>query len=195
MSNLTSQRIRPARIISLVSMMILFGSAARADVARVLSGSAPVAPQFSPALASSLALSQQQVVRETSGLRLSLDLVERHRLAIQLARKHWSTRRAVGSHAVTVTQSHTVPVSAPRSSHADWYAIAACESGGRWALNTGNGFYGGLQFTLSTWSAYGGGPFNGVGAFPYSASQQIAVAERVLTGQGPGAWPNCFRWA
>jgi hypothetical protein len=76
---------------------------------------------------------------------------------------------------------------------ADWYAIAQCESGGRWDINTGNGYWGGLQFAPHTWFAYGGGPFDGVGPFPYSAAQQIAVAERVLAGQGPGAWPHCYR--
>jgi hypothetical protein len=86
------------------------------------------------------------------------------------------------------------PYVAP-SGRADWYAIAQCESGGRWDLNSQNGFWGGLQFLPSTWLAYGGGAFDGVGPFPYSAGQQIAVAERILSGQGPGAWPNCFRWA
>ena len=80
-------------------------------------------------------------------------------------------------------------------SGAGWYAIAMCESSGDWSANTGNGFWGGLQFTPSTWFAYGGGPFDGVGPFPYSSSAQIAVGERVLAAQGPGAWPNCFQWA
>ncbi|NJC21402.1 nucleoid-associated protein YgaU [Arthrobacter pigmenti] len=68
-----------------------------------------------------------------------------------------------------------------------WDALAQCESGGNWAINTGNGFSGGLQFTPSTWAAFGG-----QGA-PQNASreQQIAVAERVLAGQGWGAWPAC----
>lgn len=68
-----------------------------------------------------------------------------------------------------------------------WDALAQCESGGNWAINTGNGFSGGLQFTPSTWAAFGG-----TGA-PESASreQQIAVAERVQAGQGWGAWPAC----
>jgi len=68
-----------------------------------------------------------------------------------------------------------------------WDAVAQCESGGNYAINTGNGFYGGLQFTLSTWAAYGGrgAPQNA------SRSEQIAVAERVLAGQGKGAWPVC----
>lgn len=87
------------------------------------------------------------------------------------------------------------PVRAVASGKADWYAIAACESGGRWNLNSGNGFWGGLQFLPSTWFAYGGGAFNGAGPLPYSAGSQIAVAERVLAGQGPNAWPSCFRWA
>lgn len=76
----------------------------------------------------------------------------------------------------------------------NWYAIARCESGGLWSLNTGNGFWGGLQFTPGTWFANGGGPFSGRGPFPYSAAQQIAVAERVLASQGFGAWPYCGRF-
>ena len=69
----------------------------------------------------------------------------------------------------------------------NWDAVAQCESGGNWAANTGNGAYGGLQFKQATWEQYGG-----VGN-PARASkqQQIAVADRVLAGQGPGAWPKC----
>jgi hypothetical protein len=68
-----------------------------------------------------------------------------------------------------------------------WDALAQCESGGNWSTNTGNGFSGGLQFTSSTWQAYGG-----TGS-PADASreQQIAVAERVQASQGWGAWPSC----
>ena len=80
------------------------------------------------------------------------------------------------------------------SSGANWVAIAQCESGGNWAINTGNGYWGGLQFAPSTWFAFGGGPFDGTGPFPYTADEQIAVAERVLAAQGPSAWPNCFSW-
>jgi nucleoid-associated protein YgaU len=73
----------------------------------------------------------------------------------------------------------------------NWDAIARCESSGNWAINTGNGFYGGLQFTLSTWRANGGvgNPANA------TREQQIAVAERVLTSQGIGAWPVCGKHA
>ncbi|MHC6228261.1 transglycosylase family protein [Arthrobacter sp. MMS24-T111] len=68
-----------------------------------------------------------------------------------------------------------------------WDSLAQCESGGNWSTNTGNGFSGGLQFTPSTWAAYGG-----TGS-PADASreQQIAVAERVQASQGWGAWPSC----
>jgi resuscitation-promoting factor RpfA len=73
---------------------------------------------------------------------------------------------------------------------ADWSGVAQCESGGNWAINTGNGFYGGLQFTQSTWNAYGGQAYASRADLA-SASEQIAVAEKVLAGQGKGAWPVC----
>ena len=83
-----------------------------------------------------------------------------------------------------------LPASAAPSRGVNWYAVAWCESGGNWSINTGNGFYGGLQFTQSTWAAYGGLAYAPV-ASEASASQQIAVANRVLAGQGMGAWPVC----
>jgi len=79
------------------------------------------------------------------------------------------------------------------SGRADWDAIAYCESHDQWNINTGT-YWGGLQFAHSTWFAFGGGAFDGVGWFPYTREQQIAVAERVLAAEGPGAWPVCFRW-
>jgi LysM repeat protein len=80
---------------------------------------------------------------------------------------------------------------APASSGgANWAAIAACESGGNWSTNTGNGFYGGLQFTEQTWLAYGGGQY-AASANLATPAQQIAVAQRVLAAQGIGAWPVC----
>ena len=68
-----------------------------------------------------------------------------------------------------------------------WDQLAECESGGNWAINTGNGYYGGLQFTLETWQGYGGT------GYPHEASRetQIAVAEQVQAAQGWGAWPAC----
>jgi hypothetical protein len=81
----------------------------------------------------------------------------------------------------------TTPASA--STH-DWSGVAQCESGGNWAINTGNGYYGGLQFTTGTWAANGGTAYASRADLA-SASQQIAVAERVLQTQGVGAWPVC----
>jgi murein DD-endopeptidase MepM/ murein hydrolase activator NlpD len=71
-----------------------------------------------------------------------------------------------------------------------WNKVAACESSNRWNVNTGNGYYGGLQFAQSTWEAYGG-PRYAARADLATKDQQIAVAEKVLDGQGPGAWPVC----
>ena len=75
-----------------------------------------------------------------------------------------------------------------------WNGVAACESGGNWSTNTGNGYYGGLQFSHSTWIAYGGGAY-APNANEASVSAQISVAQRVLAVQGPGAWPVCGRVA
>lgn len=71
-----------------------------------------------------------------------------------------------------------------------WDKVAQCESGGDWSINTGNGYYGGLQFSASTWRAYGGGTYAS-SASQASKAAQITVAERVLASQGPGAWPVC----
>ncbi|MER7756821.1 transglycosylase family protein [Kitasatospora sp. NPDC097643] len=75
-----------------------------------------------------------------------------------------------------------------------WDAVAQCESGGNWSINTGNGFYGGLQFTSGTWKAYGGTSY-APQANQASRAQQITVAEKVLASQGPGAWPVCSQKA
>ena len=71
-----------------------------------------------------------------------------------------------------------------------WDQVAQCESGGNWSINTGNGYYGGVQFSLSTWAAFGGREY---AYYPHHASkeQQIAIARRTLAVQGPGAWPTC----
>lgn len=79
---------------------------------------------------------------------------------------------------------------APADAATVWDRVAQCESGGRWHINTGNGYYGGLQFSAATWRAYGGKVYasqaNGA-----TKAQQIAIARRVLASQGPRAWPVC----
>jgi LysM repeat protein len=89
---------------------------------------------------------------------------------------------AAGSTAALAGTANAAPDSA-------WDKLAQCESGGNWNINTGNGYYGGLQFNLRTWRAFGGA------GMPNQASraQQIAVAEKVLAAQGWGAWPACSR--
>ncbi|WP_406222673.1 transglycosylase family protein [Streptomyces canus] len=87
-----------------------------------------------------------------------------------------------------------VPLIGTGAAHAadvdTWNKVAACESSNNWSINTGNGYYGGLQFTQSTWEAYGGTRY-AARADLATRDQQIAVAEKVLDGQGPGAWPAC----
>lgn len=86
---------------------------------------------------------------------------------------------------VALLSAQSVAYAAPGDN--TWDQLAQCESSGNWSINTGNGFSGGLQFTPSTWRAYGGTG----NAHNASRSEQIAVAERVLQGQGWGAWPAC----
>jgi resuscitation-promoting factor RpfA len=83
-------------------------------------------------------------------------------------------------------------LAAPASAAApnNWDAVAQCESSGNWAINTGNGYYGGLQFSQSTWAAFGGTEY-APRADLATKAQQIAVAERTLDAQGRGAWPSC----
>lgn len=78
-------------------------------------------------------------------------------------------------------------VPANAASTATWDALAQCESTGNWSINTGNGYYGGVQFSLSTWRGFGGS------GMPHQASkaEQIRIAEKVLATQGWGAWPAC----
>ena len=78
------------------------------------------------------------------------------------------------------------------ASDSEWDTVASCESSGNWAINTGNGYQGGLQFSPGTWMSYGGGQFASA-AHLATRDQQIAIAEKVLAGQGRGAWPVCGR--
>jgi LysM repeat protein len=107
-------------------------------------------------------------------------------------RKH--ARIALGLTAAGVAGTAVLlgPGSAAQASSVNWDAVAQCESGGNWSISTGNGFYGGLQFTRGTWKAYGGAKYAST-ANKASRSEQIAIAEKVLRGQGIGAWPVCGR--
>ncbi|MDK9646787.1 LysM peptidoglycan-binding domain-containing protein [Propionibacterium freudenreichii] len=103
------------------------------------------------------------------------------------------TLSRIASVASVAALAGSITVIAGQNASADsvnWDAVAACESGGNWGTNTGNGYQGGLQFSSSTWNAYGGGQYAS-SANQASRDQQIAVAEKVLAGQGIGAWPVC----
>jgi resuscitation-promoting factor RpfA len=112
--------------------------------------------------------------------------------------RHRAQTRSLRRKAAVVAAA-TVAVAAPISStvtsaHAatdrTWNRLADCESGGNWHINTGNGYYGGVQFSEGTWLAYGGGKY-AHRADLASRSHQITIAEKVLKGQGWGAWPAC----
>jgi resuscitation-promoting factor RpfE len=96
---------------------------------------------------------------------------------------------AIIAGAVAVAPMALATGTANADSGVNWDAVAACESGGNWGTATGNGYYGGLQFTLGTWRANGGQ------GSPQHASreEQIRVAENVLQSQGIRAWPVCGR--
>lgn len=114
---------------------------------------------------------------------------------VSFAGKHRKQSRAVRGIAKVVVAGAIVAVplsiaATPASadtSNINWDAIAQCESGGNWAINTGNGYYGGLQFDMGTWKANGGqgNPANA------SREEQIAVAERVAAARGTSPWPVC----
>lgn len=109
-------------------------------------------------------------------------------------RKPTNTGRTVAKFALTSAVLGVTGVAFSGTANAapdsDWDRLAQCESGGNWGINTGNGYQGGLQFSPSTWNAYGGTQYAPT-ANQATRDQQIAVAERVLEGQGWGAWPSC----
>ncbi|MFC6706038.1 transglycosylase family protein [Flexivirga alba] len=113
---------------------------------------------------------------------------------MNLSKKTQTTTRAVGIGVAAAAALAAAGVATAGNAHAasvsTWDRVAACESGGNWAISTGNGFYGGLQFTHSTWIGYGGGAYAS-NANLASKSAQISIAEKVLASQGPGAWPVC----
>ena len=109
-------------------------------------------------------------------------------------RKPSNTGRTVAKVAVTGAIMSTAGIAFTGTANAapdsDWDRLAQCEAGGNWAINTGNGYQGGLQFSPSTWNAHGGQQYAAT-ANNASREEQIAVAEKVLANQGWGAWPSC----
>ena len=108
------------------------------------------------------------------------------------ARRRPFRRVVVGATLLAVTTSGAVVglAGGAGASETVWDRVAQCESGGNWSINTGNGYYGGLQFSSSTWRAFGGQQYATTANLATKA-QQILVAQAVLRVQGPGAWPTC----
>ena len=102
------------------------------------------------------------------------------------ASRSWANQQSTP--ATSPSSSSPSAGSPPSSAHSSvWHQLAACESGGNWSINTGNGYYGGLQFSLSSWRAVGGA------GYPHEASagEQIVRGQRLQAIQGWGAWPGC----
>ncbi len=104
----------------------------------------------------------------------------------------WGAAMGSGVTAAAVVAALVVVGSADAATTQTWERLAHCESGGRWNINTGNGYYGGLQFSGGTWKAFGGRKF-AKRADLATKTEQITVAERVLDAQGWRAWPGCSR--
>jgi uncharacterized protein YabE (DUF348 family) len=133
---------------------------------------------------------EQRVAREGRSGSRDVTYQLRYENGELVQRKALQVRNVVApvSRVVNVGTKEKVEVVAYASGSTVWDQLAQCESGGNWAINTGNGYYGGLQFNLSTWQAYGGS------GYPHqnSREQQIAVAERLRAATGGyGSWPSC----
>ena len=112
------------------------------------------------------------------------EIVKRTKIKSKLLKKPVTKVILVGTKTVNRSSGSS---SSSTPSGSVWDKLAQCESGGNWSINTGNGYYGGLQFSLSTWRAYGGS------GMPHQASreQQIAIAKKLQADAGWGAWPAC----
>jgi LysM repeat protein len=117
----------------------------------------------------------------------------RHRAPVE---HHIGSAVAKGGLVAAVTTGSLAAITPPAGAATPqaWDAVAQCESSGNWAINTGNGFYGGLQFTQSTWAAFGGLQY-APRADLATKAEQIAVAEKTLAAQGWNAWPTCSKRA
>ena len=119
------------------------------------------------------------------------ELVRRTKIKSKLIKKPVTKVILVGTKTAPKKSSGSSSSSSSSSSSTPsgsvWDRLAQCESGGNWSINTGNGYYGGLQFSLSTWRAYGG---NG---YPHQASRegQIRIAKKLQAAAGWGSWPAC----
>lgn len=118
-------------------------------------------------------------------------LAEREIPTLPAVAVEWPTGQITPTAASDYRPASVAAPAAPAIAAGDvWDQLATCESGGNWSINTGNGYYGGLQFSYTTWLGFGGGAYAQTANLA-SREQQIAIAENVLAGQGWGAWPAC----
>lgn len=123
---------------------------------------------------------EARLARQAEVTRRQAEVAEQERLAAEAAAAEAAAeaeRRAKAARAPSVASGSV------------WDRLAQCESGGNWSINTGNGYYGGLQFNLQTWQAYGGTGY----PHQHSRETQIAVAERLRAARGFQPWPACSR--
>jgi hypothetical protein len=113
----------------------------------------------------------------------------KHRAPRYVRTKHALTGVPVVAGATVVGLGVLISPAQATTTH-DWTGVAQCESGGDWSINTGNGYYGGLQFSQPTWAGYGGTAL-APRADLATPAEQVEIAEKVLVGQGIGAWPTC----
>jgi resuscitation-promoting factor RpfA len=103
---------------------------------------------------------------------------------------HLLARLGIAAAALTAPLAFPTLAKADPARHELWDRVALCESEGNWSANTGNGYYGGLQFSRSTWNSFGGRTYANTPNYA-TRLQQIAIAEKVLQAQGWNAWPTC----
>jgi resuscitation-promoting factor RpfB len=115
------------------------------------------------------------------------EVVSRTKIKSKLIKKPVTEVILVGTKTTTESSSGSSSSTSSTPSGSVWDKLAECESGGNWSINTGNGYYGGLQFSLSTWRAYGGS------GMPHEASreEQIAIAKKLQADAGRGVWSAC----
>jgi murein DD-endopeptidase MepM/ murein hydrolase activator NlpD len=111
---------------------------------------------------------------------------------LQLGPERWTAAERRAAEAELKARANAFARASRLFGTAVWDALAGCEAGGDWSADTGNGYAGGLQFAPETWLGYGGGAY-ALSAAEATREEQIAVAQRVLAGQGWRAWPTCSR--
>ena len=140
--------------------------------------------------AATFASQQRAMAAELQEARTALVALETRRTAAQQAAPPAPAPRPVPVPSSRPRGGPPAPAPAPVTGAHDWSGVARCESGGNWSINTGNGYYGGLQFSQRTWEAFGGAAY-APRADLATRDEQIAVAEKVLAVQGARAWPTC----